>query len=121
MAPRRALGLSMPKKNKNEPTTTTTAEPEEPHVSVQQSDIDLYKGRVTLWFAAGTPISDALPWAGTPEAQFAAAIAFNLFRLVRFRGGKNLLLEWHNQDCRPILVMTPALEFTLGADFYFGA
>ena len=124
---KKALGLSVPKKKKGKlgsSTATSYLSEEdlgEQRVSIQPSDLDLYESRVDLLFAEGTLITDDLPSADTLEAKAASARAFDLFRLIRYRGGKIPRLGWHVKACRPIVVMSPVLKFTLGADFPFAA
>ena len=131
---KKALGLSIPRKKKkpkkaDDHTLCASAppqeelDPEEQRVAVQPSDLDLYEGRADLWFPNGTPISEDLPAAKTPEDQVLAASLFDFFRLVRYRGGrgKNPHLEWHEKETKPIVIMSPVLKFTLGADFAFAA
>ena len=46
---------------------------------------------------------------------------WELFRLVRFHGGKYPYLSWHPEGSLPIVVMAPNVKLTEGADFAFGA
>ncbi len=40
---------------------------------------------------------------------------------MRFKGGVNPFLEWYEPESRPIVIMTPALNLTLGGDFAFAS
>ena len=72
------------------------------------SDIQLYENRMQYWFwPEGTPISPLLPARATPEEQVAAVNLWDFFRLVRFRGGQTPYLEWYEENCWPIVVMSP--------------
>ena len=131
---KKALGLSIPRKKKkpkkaDDEIRCASAppqeelDPEEQRVAVQPSDLDLYEGRADLCFPEGTPISEDLPAAKTPEDQVLAASLFDFFRLVRYRGGRAKIphLEWHEKETKPIVIMSPVLKLTLGADFAFAA
>ena len=90
-------------------------------VTMQGSDVDLYEKRLQHWFPEGTPISPHLPAKETPEEQVAAANAWDFFRFVRFRGGRNAYFEWHPEGSMPIVIMSPVVKLAEGADFAFGA
>ena len=47
--------------------------------------------------------------------------AFDFFRLVSLKGGQHPMLQWHELDSRPIVIMSPVVKLTIGADFVFGA
>ena len=40
---------------------------------------------------------------------------------MRIRGGKGIHLEWHPEDSRPIVTLTPQVKLLEGPDFAFGA
>ena len=87
----------------------------------KMSDVELYEKRAKYWFAWGSAISPHLPHADTPEQQVSKASLFDFFRLVRFHGGKDPYLEWHDVDALPITSMSPVLKLVEGPSFAFGA
>ena len=90
--------------------------------TMQRSDVDLYENRTCYYFwPEDTAISDRLPVRATPEEQVAAASLWEFFRLVRFHGGKHPYLEWQPHNNLPIVIISPEVRLTEGADFAFGA
>ena len=97
-------------------------DPAEEKAGTKPSDVELYERRIRYAFQpSDTPNSPHLPPADTPEEQVAAASLWDFFRLVRFRGGRNPYLEWHEPADCPIVVMSPTAKLTEGPDFAFGA
>ena len=91
------------------------------NLATKPSDVELYERRSSYVFDAGTPICPDLPPEETPEDQVRKMNLWDFFRLVRFRGGRNPWLEWHEPDSRPIVVMSPQVKLTEGPRFAFGA
>jgi len=85
------------------------------------SDLELYERRTMYTFPLDTCISPNLPWRATPEQQVAAASAYEFFRLVQFKGGKQPHLVWHEEDIMPIVTISPVIKLMEGPDFAFGA
>ena len=81
------------------------------------SDLELYERRTSYNFATGTPPCEDFPMRDTPEEQVAEMNAWDYFRCVKLRGGKNPRLEWHLRECRPIVTMSPVLKMREGAQF----
>ena len=93
-----------------------------PGVTTQRSDIELYESRIQYYFwPEGTRISANLPPKDTSEEQVAAATLWEFFRFVRFHGGRQPYLEWHDDTRLPVVVLSPTVKLTEGADFAFGA
>ena len=63
-------------------------------LATKPSDLELYEGRKSYWFPLESPLSEALPAAGSQEEQVAAASLFDFFRLVEFHCGKSPYLTW---------------------------
>ena len=95
-------------------------EPEE-SLGTKPSDVELYERRCNYYFAPDTPTVPYLPPQKTPEEQVAAANLWEFFRFVRFRNGHNALLQWYDPQEWPIVVMSPSVKLTEGANFAFGA
>ena len=92
-----------------------------PKKATKPSDVDLYEGRTWYQFEEGTLVSSHLPPATTPEEQVAKASVYEFFRLVKFHGGKNPYLSWHDEDSMPIVTLSPAVKLKEGPNFAFGA
>ena len=91
-------------------------------ITAQRSDIELYESRMPSFFwPDDTRISPHLPSNDTPYGQVAAANLWEFFRFVRFHGGRQPYLQWHDDTRLPIVVMSPTVKLTEGADFAFGA
>ena len=83
-------------------------------LATKPSDLELYERRSEYWFAEGTPISRRVPPKETPEEQVADMCAWDFFRFVHLRGGRESLLEWYEPDGMPVVTMTPALKLGIG-------
>ena len=83
--------------------------------------MDLYERRFSYAFAEGTPLSRHLPVGSTPEAQVAACSLWEFFVLVRYKGGYEPYFEWHEENCLPVVVLSPVIKLTEGPDLPFGA
>ena len=90
-------------------------------MGTKPSDVEIYERRSSYYFAAGTPTSPHFAPQATPEEQVAAANLWDFFRYVRFKGGRHPWLEWHDAASCPIVVMSPVVKLTEGANFAFGA
>ena len=90
-------------------------------LATKPSDLELYERRSEYWFAEGTPISRRVPPKETPEEQVTDMCAWDFFRFVHLRGGRESLLEWYEPECMPVVTMTPALKLGIGSSFSFGA
>ena len=90
-------------------------------LGTKPSDVAVYERRCQYSFPPSSPSSPHLPPQATPEMQVAAASLWDFFRLVRFRGGRNPYLQWHDPKDWPIVIMSPVVKLTEGPDFAFGA
>ena len=105
-----------------------TETPANKKLNVQTSDLALYGKRMwyQFWPLLVTKPSPHLPWRSTPEEQLEHMSVDEFFRLVRFHGGRNAYLSWHDPDGwdpsrMPIVIMSPALKLREGPEFTFGA
>jgi hypothetical protein len=91
-------------------------------LATRPSDVDLYERRTSyLFWPKDTLPSPHLPQQPTPEEQVRLASLWDFFRLVRFKGGRNPHLQWHDPAAWPIVVISPVVKLTEGPDFAFGA
>ena len=121
---KKALAIDVPKKSNSRKRKSMDAAPvypPQPKLGTKPSDLELYERRTCYRFAEGTRPSDDLPLKETPEEQVLGMYAFDFFRLVSLRGGQHPLLQWYEPDSRPIVIISPVVKLTIGADFAFGA
>ena len=97
-------------------------DPEE-RLGTKLSDVELYENRSKYRFYPDSArfISPYLPQQNTPEEQVAAANLWEFFRFVRYKGGRFKHFQWYEPAELPVVIMSPVVKFTEGADFAFGA
>ena len=117
---KKALAIDVPKKVTSRKRKQVDGPPVDAPITLgtKPSDLELYERRLAYWFAPGTAPSTVLPPKNTPEEQVADMNAWDFFRLVTLRGGQ---LLWYEPDSRPIIIISPVIKLTIGADFPFGA
>ena len=83
-------------------------------VITQMSDIELYERRThyQFWPYGEVATSPDFPDRETPELQVADMSVFEFFRFVKYHGGREPYLSWHNFDGKdpsrmPLVIMTP--------------
>ena len=90
-------------------------------LATKPSDLELYERRTSYSFPQDSGLSVHLPTQRTPEEQVAAASVYELFRFVRFHGGRYPHLSWHEPFDMPIITMSPVVKLREGPDFALGA
>ena len=110
------------KKEEEEEWAWDEEEEAQENLATKQSDVDLYERRTFYRFwPRNTPPSPYLPPQITPEEQVSLASLWDFFRLVRYKGGRDPYLEWHDAAAWPIVILSPTVKLTEGPDFTFGA
>ena len=116
------IARPMQKKGAEELNQSSDWQPQYGKRFTPPSDLELYEKRTKLWFEEGVEPLQYLPWKESAEEQVAALSLYDFFRYVRYHGGWQAYLSWHDPTGKepwrmPVVIMQPHIKLKENGDF----